>query len=92
MSLSISRTIELLDEEEKEVEFDCDYEIANTGIGYYEWWGSKQFDAGYDHAKVHKVKWDESLFSPEENEIIANWVAKNKIRIEEDVYKMHIES
>jgi hypothetical protein len=90
MSLSIS--MELLDEEEKEVEFYCDYEIANTGIGSYELWGSKQFDDGHDHAIVGKAKWDESLFSGLENQIIANWVAKNKIRIEEDVYKMHIES
>jgi hypothetical protein len=91
MSLSISRTIELLDEEEKEVEFDCYYEIANTGIGSYEWWGSREFDAGYDHAKVHKVKWDESLFSPEENQIINKWVADSSISIEEDVYDKHIE-
>ena len=38
MSVTIIRTIELIDEEEKEVEFNCDYIIANTGIGSYEWW------------------------------------------------------
>jgi hypothetical protein len=90
MSLSIS--LKLFDEEEKEVEFYCDYEIANTGIGSYELWGSKQFDSGYDHAILGKAKWDESLFSGLENQIIANWVAKNKVSIEEEVYKMHIES
>jgi hypothetical protein len=40
---------------------------------------------------VGKAKWDESLFSGLENQIIANWAAKNKIRIEEDVYKMHFD-
>jgi hypothetical protein len=90
MSLSIS--LKLLDEEEKEVEFYCDYEIANTGIGSYELWGSRQFDSGYDHAKVKEVKWDKSLFSGFENQIIANWVAKNKIRIEDDVYIIHTQT
>jgi hypothetical protein len=90
MSVTIIRTIELIDEEEKEVEFNCDYIIANTGIGSYEWWGSREFDAGYDHAIVEKVKWDESLFSPEENEIINKWVIDNRISIEEEVYDKHI--
>jgi len=46
--------------------------------------------AGYDHAIVEKVKWDESLFSPEENEIINKWVIDNRISIEEEVYDKHI--
>ncbi len=90
MSLSIYRTIQLLDEK-KEVKFDCDYKIANTGIGSYELWGSKQFDAGYQHAILEKAKWNESFFTPEENQIITDWVAKNKISIEEEVYDKHIE-
>lgn len=34
------------------MEVDYDVEWENDGIGHYEYWGSKEYDAGHDYAVV----------------------------------------
>ena len=46
-----------------------------SGIGSYEFWGFKGYDKG--ELYVDDIIWDESLYSPEENLIIYNYVRDN---------------
>jgi hypothetical protein len=84
-SIDISRKIDLVDDEEKEVVLSCDYEIKNDGIGWYELWGSREFDAGRDYVDISSVKWDRSLYTQEENDIIRKWVDANTEALEKDI-------
>lgn len=38
-----------------DISVSFEYEVGNDGIGHYEYWGSKQFDAGHDYAEVTSV-------------------------------------
>jgi hypothetical protein len=35
-----------------------EFEIKNDGIGHYEFWGSKGYDAGVDYAVIDSISWD----------------------------------
>jgi hypothetical protein len=59
-----------LEEDVIAVEFDCELYGENDGIGSYEFWGSKYYDVGNDYLVLDHLKWDESLFTKEQNEII----------------------
>lgn len=35
-----------------------EFTIENDGIGHYEFWGSKGYDAGVDYAVINSISWD----------------------------------
>lgn len=86
MLIDIYLTLELVDEE-KEIEFSCEYKIRNDGIGSYEYFGSKEFDKGNDSAELNDINWNKLAYNKEENAIISNWVVANKNFIEEVLYQ-----
>ena len=59
----------------------------NSGIGYYEYWGAKGYDAGVDYWEMEDVKWHEERYTPKENEIITKYVYDNWAAIEKDLSK-----
>lgn len=84
MTIEIYRLLDI-NSKEKEIEFFCDYEIQNDGIGSYEFWGSKEFDKGIDYIVLEKVTWDKNLYPESENDIIEDWVANRWESIEKEV-------
>ena len=84
MTIEIYRLLDI-NSEEKEIEFFCDYEIQNDGIGSYEFWGSKEFDKGIDYVVLEEVTWDKNLYSERENNIIKDWVTENWKSIKKEI-------
>ena len=39
-----------------------EFTIENDGIGHYEFWGSKGYDAGVNYAVINSINWDRMLF------------------------------
>jgi len=55
------------------VEFDANPRWENDGIGSYEYWGQKCFDAGHGYVSLEHYGdpvWDKSKHSEQENNII----------------------
>ena len=52
--MSHSFTIDSFEYEGRFFSMDIEYDVewSNDGIGYYEYWGSKEYDAGHDYAEV----------------------------------------
>jgi hypothetical protein len=46
----------------KDVLCTIEFTIENDGIGHYEFWGSKGYDAGVDYAVINLISWDRMLF------------------------------
>ena len=84
MEIEIYRTLEL-NGEEKDIEFFCNYEIRNDGIGSYEFWGSRGYDKGVDYLELNVVNWNTALYSENENKSILDWVVQNWDGIEKEV-------
>lgn len=84
MNVEIYRTLDI-NSEPREVEFFCDYEILNDGIGSYEFWGSRGFDAGINYLELQSVNWDKGLYKSDENDIIEDWVANHWESIRKEV-------
>lgn len=84
MTIEIYRLLDI-NSEEKEIEFFCDYEILNDGIGSYEFWGSREYDAGTNYLELQSVNWNKDLYSSRENDIIEDWVANRWESIEKEV-------
>lgn len=56
-----------------DVEWEAEPYWENDGIGSYEYWGQKSFDAGTDYVSLEDYGnpiWDESKHTTEENTII----------------------
>jgi len=63
------QTIIVNNDFEVEVEGTC--HIENNGIGWYEFWGFKEYDAGVNSWELDDdLTWDESKHTPEQNEAI----------------------
>jgi hypothetical protein len=60
-----------------EVEFDCELHSENDGIGSYEFWGSKYYDAGNDYLVLDEMKWDKASFNEEQNKVIEKYLDDN---------------
>ena len=90
MRIEIYRTLEL-NGEEKNIEFFCDYEILNDGIGNYEFWGSTGYDKGVDYLELNKVNWNTALYNESQNKSILDWVIQNWDGIEKEVESRHME-
>jgi len=90
MEIEIYRTLDV-NGEEMEIEFFCDYEIRNNGIGSYEFWGSREYDRGVDYFELMGVNWDAALYSENAQQMIKEWVVKNWGSIEKEVETRHKE-
>jgi hypothetical protein len=84
MNVEIYHTLDI-NSVDTEVEFFCNYEIKNDGIGSYEFWGSREFDAGTNYVELQSVTWDKELYSSRENDIIEDWVANRWESIEKQI-------
>lgn len=40
----------------QEVEVEVNYHMENDGIGAYEYWGARCFDAGHDYPEIDDIK------------------------------------
>ena len=86
-----------LEEDVIVVEFECELYCENDGIGSYEFWGSRGYDAGNEYLVLDQLKWNESLFTDEQNEIIRqhinddnNWLILEE-KIAEKLYDQYDE-
>jgi hypothetical protein len=54
---------------------DCDveYHVENDGIGSYEFWGAKCFDAGQDFIEIDDIK---PIFTDEHSLSDKDWITK----------------
>jgi len=73
-SISYDLYIEQLD---IEIELECSVVSCNDGIGSYEYWGSREYDAGENYADIDDIKWDKSKYTHQQNEIIQEEINKN---------------
>jgi hypothetical protein len=56
-----------------EVEFSADCHVENNGIGAYNYWGVKCFDAGTNSVELDDdIEWDKEKYTDEQNQLIAN--------------------
>jgi hypothetical protein len=68
-----------------EVEFDCELHSENDGIGSYEFWGSKCYDAGNDYLVLDEMKWDKASFNEEQNKVIEKYLDDNWESLDETI-------
>jgi len=67
--------IELWEESDiLEVEFTGELTLENDGIGSYEYWGAKCYDAGTDYFELHSLDWDKTLYTEEQNQHIQSYI------------------
>ena len=50
-----------------EVPLIVEYSIENDGIGWYEYWGSSQYDAGQNRYIIENITWNHNAYSQEVN-------------------------
>ena len=75
-------------DKEVDIDVDCEYEILNDGIGWYEYWGSVEFDKGRDYIGIYSTEWNKTGFSPEEIAVVeakieeekSEWEAEGEVR------------
>lgn len=72
-------------DKEVDIDVDCEYEILNDGIGWYEYWGSVEFDKGRDYIGIYSTEWNKTGFSPEEIAVIEAKIEKEKSEWEAEV-------
>lgn len=65
-----------------EVELDCHVTSESTGIGSYEYWGQRGYDAGFTYPVIEQFEWDKSLYTDEQNELIDKYIIENWNEIE----------
>lgn len=69
------------------VDVEAYYTMENDGIGSYECWGFKGFDRGEDYVYVQNAKWDESLYTAEQNDAIRKYVDDSYSELETHIEK-----
>jgi hypothetical protein len=69
------------------VDFTCELQWENNGIGSYEFWGSRGYDEGDNYVVLNHLKWDESIYTKEQNEAIQTYINNddNWFKIEDSV-------
>lgn len=72
-------------EEGLEVEFSGDITIENDGIGPYEFWGQKCYDAGHDYPVIENITWDKGKYTQEQNDTIDAYLAESYSKIEQKI-------
>lgn len=63
---------------EKEIDIELNYRWDNDSMDY-EFWGHKESIEGDDYPVIEEIKWNESEFTPEENEIIRKYVYSEEV-------------
>lgn len=48
-------TVESISGSEHEIKIEFDYIISNDGIGWYEYWGVREYDAGKNYMEIEDV-------------------------------------
>jgi hypothetical protein len=70
-----TKTIEIeIEDDVIEVDLTGELSLENDGIGSYEYWGSKCYDAGTNYFELENLKWDMSLYTDDENKSISNYI------------------
>jgi len=70
-------------EDSFDVQLEGTLELQNDGIGSYEYWGQKCYDRGEDYYILEETPtWNHSLYSFEQNWIIAIHIFYNFLSIE----------
>lgn len=59
--------------------------IITGGIGSYEYWGYKGYDREEVEYYVDEITYNESEYTPEENEKIKEYISEHFNRIEKDI-------
>ena len=72
-----------------DVEFECGITLENSGIGSYEYWGFKGYDAGVDYAICEEIEWDVTNFTEDQNEYIQQWLDKNWEDLEKEAVERY---
>jgi hypothetical protein len=69
------------------VDFTCELHGESNGIGHYEFWGSCYYDEGDYYLILNHLKWEESLYTKEQNEAIQTYINNddNWFKIEDSV-------
>lgn len=74
-----------IEELDLEVELDYNISVENSGIGGYEYWGYRGYDAGHDYYVIENFEYDKSLYTEEQNEFIDKYLIENHDKIEEEI-------
>jgi len=75
MKTSFSTFIEFPDETEQEIEFEC--EFSKSGIGAYEFWGAKCYDAG--SWEIDNIDYDPTELTKEQCIHIEDLIKKGEL-------------
>lgn len=73
-----------IEEYELEVKLECDCTVENSGIGSYEYWGSKEHDAGENYLSCERITWNEEGYSDEVNKLIDQYIKENYSEIADE--------
>jgi len=85
----LTETIEYWNDGYFDVQYFATPEWENDGIGSYEYWGMKGYDAGQDYPVLNDFpEWDKSIYTESENWLIAIHLITNLQRIEERFFSM----
>jgi hypothetical protein len=76
-----------IEELDLEVELEAEITLENDGIGSYEYWGMKCYDAGTDYYEVTGLEYDQSLYSKEQIEVIEKYLDDNIDEINTTIVK-----
>lgn len=82
----MNQTLELEIETQNEsffVDVDFTYHISYSGIGYYEWWGQKEYQNEESGASVDNCEWDRKSFTDEQNYLISKYIEEKLEYLEE---------
>jgi len=60
------------------VKLTADCNMINTGIGGYDYMGSREYDAGYDVVEVENITWHQYLYTIRENNTIRVAIESDK--------------
>jgi hypothetical protein len=63
-----------LEDDILEVEFTGELSLENDGIGSYEYWGAKFYDAGTNYFQLQDLTWDTTQYTDEQNKAIQEYV------------------
>jgi hypothetical protein len=78
-----------VEELDMEVQLELEISFENDGIGSYEYWGSREYDAGTNYHEVTGLEYDTSKYTEEQNRIIEASIEANRKEIEENAIKRY---
>ena len=78
-----------IEELDMEVLLEAEITLENDGIGSYEYWGSREHDAGSDYYAVTGLTYEKSNYTPEQIAIIDKYLEDNQEDIDEAIIKKY---